>query len=149
MPMVCGEKGHDGVLMSDADMRFLHALETCQLPSGGFRHRDHVRAAWLYVTRDGVPAAIDAMDATIRQFAAHHGHAAKYHKTLTAAWVRLVAFHATCHPASEFEEFAATNPDLLDKALPMRFYSHERLFSPEAREGWIEPDRRALPMVAT
>jgi len=134
--------------MSEADVKFLRALEACRLPNSGFRHRDHVRAAWLYVTRDGLPAAIDAMDATIRHFAAHHGHATKYHKTLTAAWVQLVAFHAACNPASEFEEFAAMNPDLLDTALPMRFYSHERLFSAQARTHWIEPDRRAFPRVA-
>jgi hypothetical protein len=27
-----------------------------------------------------------------------------------------------------------------DRGLPLRFYSRERLFSIEARPGWIEPD---------
>jgi hypothetical protein len=28
---------------------------------------------------------------------------------------------------------------------PLRFYSRERLFSVEARLGWVEPDLEALP----
>lgn len=133
----------------DGDATFLQALESCALPNGQFRHRDHLRAAWLYVNRDGVPQAIEAMDKTIRHFAAHHGQHDKYHKTLTAAWVQLVAFHAACHPATTFDEFAAANPQLLDTQLPMRFYTKERLFSREARRQWVEPDRRAFPGSAT
>ena len=32
--------------------------------------------------------------------------------------------------------------------LPLRFYSRERLFSKEARLGWVEPDVAALPVTA-
>jgi hypothetical protein len=34
-----------------------------------------------------------------------------------------------------------------DRRLPLRYYSRERLFSAEARLGWVEPDLLALPRV--
>jgi hypothetical protein len=32
-------------------------------------------------------------------------------------------------------------PELADKDLPLKYYSRERLFSDDARRGWIEPHR--------
>ncbi len=32
-----------------------------------------------------------------------------------------------------------------DKELPLQYYSRERLFSSEARLGWVTPELRALP----
>jgi len=85
------------------------------------------------------------MQRAIMRFAAHHGHAGKYHATLTTAWVRFVAFHAANHPSDLFDDFLAQNSELLDKTLPLRFYSRERLFSEVARASWMEPDLRAFP----
>jgi hypothetical protein len=105
-----------------------------------------VRAAWLYTNRFGLEAAQQRMEMTIKRFALHHDHGAKFHKTLTAAWVRLVGYHALCHPVESFGQFISLNGALLDKDLPLRFYSRERLFSQEARATWVEPDKRALPV---
>jgi hypothetical protein len=33
---------------------------------------------------------------------------------------------------------------LLDQRLPLAYYSHDRLFSNDARERWIEPDVQGL-----
>ncbi len=35
--------------MTDAE--FVAAFESCALPAQAFRHRDHVRLAWLYLRR--------------------------------------------------------------------------------------------------
>ena len=131
--------------MTDNDRAFLGALETCTLPNHQFRHRDHVRAAWLYVKKYGPHDAIAAMESTIVRFAAHHGHGVKFHKTLTIAWVKLVAFHERCHPLEAFDDFVSMNGKLLDKHLLRSFYSGERLFSEEARTQWVEPDLRTFP----
>ncbi|HME82301.1 MAG TPA: hypothetical protein VKF82_09520 [Candidatus Eremiobacteraceae bacterium] len=82
---------------------------------------------------------------TIRRFAAHHGHAPKFHFTLTALWVRLVAAHVADHPDAAFDELIDLDNRLLDKDLPLRFYSRAQLFSEHARASWVEPDVRPLP----
>jgi hypothetical protein len=134
-------------IMDASDAQFIGAVETGEITSVRFSHRDHVRAGWSYVMRDGLSAAIAAMERTIRRIAAHHGLESKYHSTLTVVWVRLIAVHAAAHPHTSFDLFIAANGELLEKDLPLRFYSRERLFSETAQSGWMEPDLRSLPDV--
>ena len=131
--------------MIDSDALFLSALERCSIPNHLFRHRDHVRVAWLYITRDGPEQATSAMQRAIQRFARHQGHQHKFNVTLTVLWVRLVAAHAAHHRCLTFDEFAETNAALLDKDLVLQFYTRERLFSEAARQRWLDPDLRSLP----
>jgi hypothetical protein len=131
--------------MDHADDGFLHALETGTIPNHAFHHRDHLRAAWLYVRKRGAGDAERTMLETIRHFASLHGHASKFHHTLTVVWVKLVAAHATQHMDATFDELLNLDGRLLDKELPLRFYSAGVLFSESARARWVEPDVRALP----
>jgi hypothetical protein len=132
--------------MDHADDGFLHALETGAIPNHAFRHRDHLRAAWLYVRQRGAADAERAMLETIQHFASLHGHASKFHHTLTVVWVKLVAAHVTHHVDATFDELLNLDGRLLDKELPLRFYSAGVLFSDSARARWVEPDVRALPL---
>ncbi len=131
--------------MSESDQQFITALEAAQIPISGFKHRDHLRAAWCYVTRDGLAGAIRSMERTVRRLSAHHGHEDKYHVTLTIAWLKLVAYHIECHRLPSFDRFIAINGELIETDLPLRFYSRERIFSELAKSTWIEPDLRSLP----
>jgi hypothetical protein len=128
-----------------SDDSFLHALETGAIPNHAFHHRDHLRAAWLYVRRRGMADAERAMLETIQRFASLHGHASKFHHTLTVLWVKLVAAHATHHVEATFDELLKLDARLLDKDLPLSFYSRGVLFSERARSRWVEPDVRTLP----
>lgn len=110
-----------------------------------FGHRDHLNLAWGLIREHGCEPAIPLMAQAIRDRAAAHGQTGKFHATLTTVWVRLVAAHVAFHHSDEFDEFIARNAALLDKDLPLRFYSLERLFSASAREAWVEPDREPLP----
>ena len=128
------------------DDEFLQAFMTCTLPNERFRHRDHLRLAWLLTRRLGPEEAVTAVTAGIRRFAAAHGHAAKYHETMTRFWLRLVAHLCAQRPElDDFERFLASFPHLTDKDLPLRHWRHATMFSPEARTGWIEPDLAPLP----
>jgi hypothetical protein len=135
-------------MINASDLAFLDALEKAVIPNHAFRHRDHLRAAWLYIRERGSRGAEEAMLLTIRRFATAHGHAGKFHHTLTAAWVRLVAAHVAEHDDASFEDLIALDERLLDKDLPLRFYSRELLFSARARAQWVDPDREALPGAA-
>jgi hypothetical protein len=45
----------------------------------------------------------------------------------------------------DFQEFLAAYPLLLDKNTPLRHWSREAMFAPDARAAWREPDLVALP----
>src|SRR5260370_30514563 len=74
-----------------SDDEFLHAFFSTELPNSDFHHRDHLRLTWLVVGRRGLPEAERVIAEAIQHFAAVHGHAARYHHTMTRVWVRLEA----------------------------------------------------------
>jgi len=121
-------------------------IETLTLPNERFRHREHLGFAYYRLMRDGYPFALDGVSAQLARFAGRHGHADKFHLTLTQCWVRLVAGALAAAPSHcTFDQTIERNPELLDTSLPLRYYSRERLFSGAARGSWLEPDLRELP----
>ena len=128
------------------DEAFMEAFETCRLPTAQFRHADHVRLAWIYLGQSDLQAATERMEQAILRFAEHNGVLTKYHRTITVAWMRLVAAarNATPH-AARFEEFLALHPELLDVKNLSHYYTSVRLAAAESRAGWLEPDIRDLP----
>jgi hypothetical protein len=131
--------------ITPADEHFRLSLERCEIPNNAFRHRDHLRLAWIYLRHDPETAA-RRVGESIRRFASHWGVGRKYHETLSHAWVRIVAIAIAETPdAADFESFVAVQPHLLDKKLPLRHYTPGRLWNDAAREGWVEPDLRPFP----
>ena len=128
------------------DEEFIRAFESCELPNEAFHHRDHIRLAWIYLRRHGEVGARRRIAAGIRKFAAHHGKSDKYHDSITAAWLRLVADAMRRVPSNaSFDELTNMNPELLDRRTLQQYYSTPLLHSDAAREGWMEPDLRPLP----
>jgi hypothetical protein len=125
-----------GVRDQGSDDSFAAAIERGEVPEGGFHHRDHLRLAWIYVRRYGREEAGARIAETIRRFAAHHGQSAKYHETMTQAWLLLVAGA----PGASFEEAMAGRPELLDKEYLATYYSAGLLASEEARLRFVTPD---------
>ena len=125
-----------------SDGEFVHALETCTLPSSCFRHGDHLRFAWLCMHAAPLEMAVNRVRYAIQEYVAHLGHTSLFHETITAGWVRLIASHSEEH----FETFLATNEARLNKDLLHRFWSPELLASSRAKTEWVEPDREPLPL---
>ncbi len=123
------------------DDEFLAALASCELPSECFRHGDHLRFAWLMLRRHPLPAAIERVRSGIRAFATHHGAPQRYHETMTAGWVKLLATHAE----PDFYSFVRENAHQLNGDLLHRFWSRELLASEIARREWAAPDLAPLP----
>jgi hypothetical protein len=122
--------------MTDAE--FQRAFEDTTLEP--FHHRDHLRVTWLYLRQYGETGTRERLGPAILRYAAARNGAAKYHETITQAWIELVSKAS----ADNFETMLAEHPHLLDKNLLQRFYSPALLQSQEARERWVEPDREAL-----
>ena len=132
--------------MIPADRAFIESVRSATLPVSAFRHKEHVRLAFLCVAEYGLAAGSDLVHDTIVRFAAACGHSEKFHETLTAVWPRLVAAHLRPGDA-DFAAFIEREAVLLDKSIPLRFYSQERLHSQSARKRVIEPDCADLPRI--
>ena len=121
------------------DQQFLSAFESATLHP--FKHRDHIRVAWLYLRRDGWDAGCDHIRSGIQHFAQAHGATMLYHETITRFWARAVLNAIQLSPEiDDFAAFEQRHPQLFDKRYIEQFYSSEILFSQQAREQWVEPD---------
>jgi hypothetical protein len=127
------------------DDEFLRAFENATLPAEAFRHRDHLRMAYLYMRQGGVDSAAAKIREGIRAFAVAKGATALYHETITRFWVKATGAATAGSGVDTFEDLLDMHPKLADKELPYRHWSRERLASSDARERWVEPDLRPLP----
>jgi len=129
--------------MTDAELT--RAFERGEIPNAEFHHDSHLRVAWAYLRESASPAlAMARMAASLRQFAAAAGKAAKYHHTMTVFWMHAMALAGSSMQGRDAADVLRANPCLLDKDLPLAFYSRERLFSEAARLSWVAPDRQPL-----
>jgi hypothetical protein len=126
------------------DEQFITQFEACIYPIESFRHRDHVRLAWLYLRADEPLAAIARFATSLKRFAASHGKGGLYHETITWAYLLLVRerMERACTDQT-WEEFAAANEDLFapSNGALRRYYRDETLASPLARRVFLFPDR--------
>jgi hypothetical protein len=123
---------------------FLHG----SLDPASFRHADHVRVAWLVLSRHPGGEAIERVSEGIRRLA----HAAKrpglYHETVTWAYLLLIRERmARMAPGHTWAEFADANADLLRRNPDVldRYYRKDTLESPLARTCFVLPDKALSP----
>lgn len=122
------------------DLEFVSHFEDCSLPSNLFDHRNHVRLAWLYLKEEPLLAALDRFRRSLKRYAGSLGASAKYHETITFAFLFLIHERMQYGAAEEtFDQFAERNPELFDRIL-LRYYREETLASPLAREVFVMPD---------
>ena len=127
------------------DEEFVAAFEYGSLSVASFHHADHVRMAFLYVTRYPTAEALQRFSAALQRFAAANGKPELYHETITWAYLflvreRIVRLEAARPPS--WLEFATANPDLLDwKNNVLKKYYREQTLSCElARRTFLMPD---------
>src|SRR4029450_735599 len=123
------------------DDEFLAAFESATIANSEFRHREHLRMAWLYVRRDGPALGAVRIREGIQRFAAAHGVPHLYHETLTGFWARLMtpAAEGASPPVGGLEEVRACAGGCEDRRLPYRHWRQETLDDPQARRQWVEP----------
>ena len=133
----------------DSMPTFEELMAEVMAASERFGHREHVHLTWLAVRRWGVPTAVSLVSDGIQRTARYAGAPQKYHATVSRAWVELVGHHAAESGKggefTEFTAFAAHHTALLDKRLLTRFYRPATLASPQAKNGWVEPDLAPFP----
>ena len=130
--------------MTDPDI--VRGFEELTLLPASFRHREHLLVAWSYLRALPFPEAGARFAGNLRRFARAHGSEAKYHETITWAYLALLSeqMHASVSaraPDASFAAFLGENPDLLAPAhgALAPFYDPETLASPRAREAFVLP----------
>jgi hypothetical protein len=129
------------------DQVFRRAFEACEIAPEHFDHAAHVRLAYIYLCEHPVDVAAERMKKALLAFLAHLGIGeAKYHETITRAWIMAVShFMAKSANCASASAFISANPPLLDSKIMLTHYSAEVLFSPEARRSFREPDIQSIP----
>jgi hypothetical protein len=132
---------------SSEDRDFLNAFEACRVAPESFDHAAHVRLAYIYLCECPVDSAALRMREALLAFLAQHGiGSGKYHETITRAWIMAVAhFMNESVPCESAAAFMARNSRLLDSKIMLRHYSAEVLFSPEARQAFVQPNVQPIP----
>jgi hypothetical protein len=134
-------------LLTERDLLLREQFEARQLPNEAFRHREHVRLTWIYLTLEDADHVEARLCRSLLELATSHGVGQRFHHTLTVAWVRIIESERRSNPDMPFDALVAACPTLLDKDAPLAYYSRERLYSDEARQRWIAPDLKPLPAV--
>ena len=126
----------------DVGRRFLDRT----LPKPEWTHEAHLSTcAWLILERPEVAPERDLPD-LIRRYNESVGGVNDatqgYHETITQIFIRAVRSHLATTEGQALRD--RVNALLMSpegrRDWPLRFYSRELLFSPEARLGWMEPD---------
>ena len=131
-------------------LSLVRRFEDCTLPREEWTHAAHLTVALWHLLQFDWPEASARVCRGIKRYNAARGIPSTptggYHETLTHFWLRVVDAYlcaernearALVHLANEL---AATH----DKSLPLSHYTRDRLFSPEARAAWVEPDLKPL-----
>lgn len=134
-------------LLSADDRAFQSDFEDCRVRPEDFDHRAHVRLAYIYLAGHDTGHALQHMREALHRFIRHNDiPVAKYHETMTHAWILAVRhFMAQTGSAESAAEFIDAHPQLLDSRIMLSHYSAEVLFSPEARARFVEPDLDGIP----
>ena len=133
--------------LSPDDRRFSEDFAAGRIEPGAFDHRAHIRLAYTFLAEHDTETALTLMRAALLAFIRRNDvPVAKYHETLTRAWILAVRHFMAMTPATESSaEFIARNPQMLDAKIMLTHYSAEVLFSPEARARFVEPDLERIP----
>jgi hypothetical protein len=132
------------LVIAMTDRELIEQFENGTLPAECFHHREHVRAAFLYLTEHPVMEALKAFSGTLRKFAEAQGKPHLYHETITWAYVFLIRERMVRSGKKQsWDEFARNNPDLLawKDGVLTRYYRAETLASALARAVFVFPDR--------
>ena len=125
---------------------FIEEFEEGRLPKAKWTHEAHLVVGFWYTATLGANDALNTIRVRIQRHNESVGtpntDSSGYHETITRLFMSAIAQHVAHNSGASFEESLAlllASP-INASELPRRSYSHERLFSIEARRSWVEPD---------
>jgi hypothetical protein len=140
----------EGFRTADEIKALVRAFEDTTLPRAEWTHRAHLTVALWYLTQHSGREATARIRTGIKRYNAAKGvlttPTGGYHETLTLFWICMIShFLLFADVSGSLVELTnAMLARIADKDLPLRYYSRERLMSPQARASWVEPDLQPL-----
>jgi hypothetical protein len=134
------------------DQELMEQFERATLPPECFRHCEHVRVAFLYLTQLPVLEAMQAFSSGLQRFAAAQGKSKLYHETITWAYIFLIRERMRrAGRTQSWKEFTEDNADLLTwkDGVLARYYREETLRSDLAKQIFVFPDKYVEPSHGT
>jgi len=129
--------------MTDAEL--VTRFEALGLTPAELSHRENVRLAFTVLAEErDLAAAAVRFRRMLRRFTEAHGAGAKYHETITWAYLVIVQARMTATPCATSLELVARHPDLLDHrggALARHYDVAAITASPLARSTFVLPSR--------
>ena len=121
----------------------LQNFESGNVNAEQFDHSAHVYIAWKMLQESSPLETINRYSAALRRITEALNVPGKYHETITWFYVLVIADRIPPAVAGNWEQFAAANADLLGNSAQLlsSYYSDERLWSAEARQRFLLPDR--------
>ncbi len=127
------------------------AFVACTLAEADWTHAAHLQVGLWHRLRMPAAEMLDALRERINAYRIARGRENTdtdgYHETITRFYVlmidRWVAEADTTRPLDELADEMLAR--LGDRELPFRYWSRDRLLSPEARRTWVAPDLAPLP----
>ena len=125
-------------------------FEDCTLPLEEWTHVAHLTVALWHLLQFDTPEATERVRRGIQRYNAAHGiqttPTGGYHETLTIFWLRVVRsfLEGGRNEGRSLISLANELAASADSGLPLRHYTRGRLFSPEARAAWVEPDLKPV-----
>jgi len=137
--------------LEDVDLRI--AFEEQAIPHPSWKHRTHLRIAYIYLREHPFEEAMDRIRSGIQKLNAVHEVEETltqgYHETMTRAWMHLVHFTMVQHgEESDSRSFLDQQPQLGVKTIMRLYYSRDRFLTLEAKADFVEPDLAAFPQPA-
>jgi hypothetical protein len=128
------------------DHELLERFEDGTLPNESFHHEEHIRVAFLYLSKYPVLDSLRRFSTSLRRFADRHGKAGLYNETVTWAYILLIRERmARAERKWTWREFKARNEDLFDRKRNVlrKYYREETLASDLAKSTFLFPDNTA------
>jgi hypothetical protein len=147
---VHGHRANGPYGSTDEIEELVAAFEDTTLPYARWTHGAHLTIGMWYLLWHGGDDALNRVRVGIRRYnAAHAGEPMRvgYHETMTQFWLWMIGDYLGRTPiAGSLADLAnGLVAACVDRELPFRYYSRERLMSDAARAAWVEPDLRPLP----
>jgi hypothetical protein len=136
--------------LSDVE-NLIRNFESGTLPRERWTHHAHLVVSLWHLSHFHEEEAMKLIKGGIKRYNLAVGIAntrtSGYHETITLAWTRLVK-HFLSEEGNKIGSLSIYHSLLSrfdDRNALLRYYSHDRLMSDEARASWVEPDLLPLP----
>lgn len=126
-----------------SNVELIDCFESDAVPENSFHHVDHVRLAYAYLSEYPPIVALGKFGSALKRFAAARGKPQLYNETITCAYFFLIHERMARHAATDWEEFARLNSDLLTwkDGILSHYYRDATLRTDLARSVFVFPEK--------